>query len=963
MRLRCFLLVLCSVFSLASHSQKIIFENIGVRNGLPASEVYNLHQDERGYLWIFTEYGIVKYNGTSYVPVCKNLPLKKSAIYSIAESGNGNMYIVNSKAEVYRIQNDRAFKVAGVENITSEVTKKGMNICEAFFTDNGDLWVTTFKQSYRISNKKLQLKGLPADPPKKNKHKRAAIIKNTVNEDASDIRGVVLLNSGKVLPLKHERILGSSRNMYFEMQGNIYFVENEGVRCDYRNGSSKFFDTQVSINKVKTSSNGHIWICLNTKGLLELDKNLNVVNRYFENQIVSDVLFDNQAGMWVSTIGKGIYHCDNLSKKSFTTSSDLSEEICLIQETNGKLFIGTSQGKLFFQDKTGLKKIETPSNMLAPIQVYFYQGKYFVATKSFIGELNGNRFVYQDPRIKYGATVFGMTRYDQNRLLVISPTTIDLYNPNTLSLKRVRNNGKNRHLTERRPGEYFMTTNEGILLMKDGKFSYPSCLAELKDKNVSSIVVDQHKNLWFSTKGDGVYCLNKRNILVHYVNLPVNIVYNINFTKSGLVLLSTNQGAFATKRENINNKRFWKLVLNEETLLMKEYKNKLYIGTKKGLTVIDKQQIFAFRKYRFYLSSVKSKNGYQLLLKNKALKHYQNNIYFSYDLLDFQKHNSTLEYSVTGPTKLSGTVIGNALYLQNLAPGEYKLEVYPKMLFGDSKRLKHTIVFSIQPAFWQTTVFWVLMVLLFMGLMFFIFWMFSRRRNRVRLAREEMERQLVEYRLTALKSQINPHFMSNSLVAIQNLILLNETDSANLYIAKFSLLLRSLLDYSIRSTASLKSELDMIVLYVELEQLRFSNKFEFEIVVAPEINSYDTYIPTLITQPFIENAIWHGLLPLKDHRRAKLLLNVYLEKETLIISIIDNGVGREYHRERKNDRDSKGTELIANRIETLNQLYKTTGGKIEITDLKSTEGRAIGTVVNIELPETILNELYENKEV
>ena len=198
--------------------------------------------------------------------------------------------------------------------------------------------------------------------------------------------------------------------------------------------------------------------------------------------------------------------------------------------------------------------------------------------------------------------------------------------------------------------------------------------------------------------------------------------------------------------------------------------------------------------------------------------------------------------------------------------------------------------------------------------------------------------------------------MSNSLVAIQHLILERETDKANLYIAKFSLLLRSLLDYSSKSSAALKDELNMIELYVELEQLRFSHQFTFDLELDPKLNVEEIHIPALITQPFVENAIWHGLLPLKGKRKPKLTLKVTQETDGITISIIDNGVGRS-QKTKSGERESRGTKLIVQRIESLNQLYQISGGKIEFFDLVNKEGNPMGTRVVITLPNLMLREL------
>ncbi len=151
----------------------------------------------------------------------------------------------------------------------------------------------------------------------------------------------------------------------------------------------------------------------------------------------------------------------------------------------------------------------------------------------------------------------------------------------------------------------------------------------------------------------------------------------------------------------------------------------------------------------------------------------------------------------------------------------------------------------------------------------------------------------------------------------------------------------------------------MICLYVELEQLRFSHSFVFELDINPEIDINETYIPALITQPFVENAIWHGLLPMDQAQTSRLTLKISAENNSLIISVIDNGVGRNYRKEDQKGRESKGTDLIISRIETLNQLYQTTGGRVEIVDLFDGD-KPIGTQVNIVLPQTMLDQFNDN---
>lgn len=223
-------------------------------------------------------------------------------------------------------------------------------------------------------------------------------------------------------------------------------------------------------------------------------------------------------------------------------------------------------------------------------------------------------------------------------------------------------------------------------------------------------------------------------------------------------------------------------------------------------------------------------------------------------------------------------------------------------------------------------------------------------RNKKALKRQKEQLELInkitELELKVVKTQMNPHFISNCLAAIQELIYKNDIDRAGQYIAKFSYFLRQVLNYSDKNYISLAEEIEIIILNIELEQLRFKNEFSFEINVDAKIELEEILIPSLITQPFIENAIWHGLLPLDNLRKPILKVNVFLHEGFPIIEIEDNGVGR--HSCKKDNRNSKGTKLVLDKIESLNRLNQTSNYKMEIIDLTNNNER-IGTRIRIQL--------------
>ncbi len=224
-----------------------------------------------------------------------------------------------------------------------------------------------------------------------------------------------------------------------------------------------------------------------------------------------------------------------------------------------------------------------------------------------------------------------------------------------------------------------------------------------------------------------------------------------------------------------------------------------------------------------------------------------------------------------------------------------------------------------------------------------------RNKQKLKKQQEQLElyNRISELELKVVKAQMNPHFVSNCLAAIQKLIYSNEIDKAAQYLAKFSYFLRQILNYSDKNFISLSKELEIIKLNVELEQLRFKYKVNFQLNIDPSLDCDEITIPALITQPFIENAIWHGLLPLNDIREPQLIIRAILENGHPVIEIEDNGIGRDLINLKKPD--SKGTHLIYEKIDSLNKLSKTLHYKLTIIDLFDVHKKQIGTKVKIQL--------------
>lgn len=206
--------------------------------------------------------------------------------------------------------------------------------------------------------------------------------------------------------------------------------------------------------------------------------------------------------------------------------------------------------------------------------------------------------------------------------------------------------------------------------------------------------------------------------------------------------------------------------------------------------------------------------------------------------------------------------------------------------------------------------------------------------------------------ITALRAQMNPHFIFNCLNSIQLFTAQNDTDKATDYLAKFSRLIRLVLENSRSEKVTLENELETLQLYIEMEVMRFRGKVKFEINVANQIDQNYVEIPPLLLQPFVENAIWHGLMHKEEGGTVQV--GVTQPNENLLhIEITDDGIGREKASEFKSKSATKnksfGMKVTTERIELINQLYNTST-KVQIIDLKDEKGDAIGTKVIVEIP-------------
>jgi len=229
-------------------------------------------------------------------------------------------------------------------------------------------------------------------------------------------------------------------------------------------------------------------------------------------------------------------------------------------------------------------------------------------------------------------------------------------------------------------------------------------------------------------------------------------------------------------------------------------------------------------------------------------------------------------------------------------------------------------------------------VLLLVVLVFF----YTKQKNRRRLRLSNLNTKVRELELTAIRAQMNPHFMYNCLNSIQNLVQQKRSDEAQTYISKFASLIRDVLKYSDKEEITLAEELKVIENYVSLENLRFD--IDFRMSIDEQVDIYAVFVPPLLLQPLVENAIIHGLAPKADDKR--LVLHIKALPGFVCITIEDNGVGRKHAGTNKKSGTGKGLKFSRERLDLMKEKFKV-DYKMTITDLETPDGKPIGTRVEI----------------
>jgi len=335
-----------------------------------------------------------------------------------------------------------------------------------------------------------------------------------------------------------------------------------------------------------------------------------------------------------------------------------------------------------------------------------------------------------------------------------------------------------------------------------------------------------------------------------------------------------------------------------------------------------------------------------------ALRKDQRDITFQYVLPNpLDPAAVTYQYMLEGYDKDWITTEQRRVRYPQLPGGAFSFKVRAREGNGQSWTTITSLAVHIPKRLSEFWWFWFILGGLFLTTAYLLYrYLIARAKKEERL-KADFEHQVSEIQMQALRAQMNPHFLFNSLNSIKYFAISKSKDETAAYLSKFSMLVRAILNNSKSRTISLKDELDALQLYIEIEHLRLDGKFDYHIDIDSGIHIKQAQIPPMILQPYVENAIWHGLMH-KDGR-GRLLVQVKDMGHQIQCIIEDNGIGRlkasEFRGKQTDHKKSVGMQITSDRIALINRIYHI-DTQVHVIDLMDEKGMATGTRVVINVP-------------
>ncbi len=945
-------------------AQEITYKHFSFNNGLPSATIYFIIQDKKGFIWFGTDAGVSRFDGNKFVNYTLSDGLSENEILTLGEDSKGRIWFLGFNGTVSYYYEGKIYN-ANNDELIKKIPNTGT--LQFFYEDiDHKIWLSSIDGYVIIDGEKVTFQSA----------------RNFPNESGGLVYSIGKKTIKYIQNFQKAYCYLPNNTLIYSKSDSILQVTNETTELILR--LNKELANSV-ITGLTMAVDNKLWLCTGGKGVFSLDyKDLQKPpEQYLDDKVFSSITTDKEGNIWAGSINDGVYMLQPWYGKARTynsSNSPLQDNIYSVTKTqNGDMYVGMDSGKVCVVNSRGVKVVPLVNagyvhNRITTIEYY-----------------NNNLYVGSDKGIIHYNPTLGINHYllfgydlknpDSKRAIkdiCVKKDKIGVCEGYSVGVSKINLTKKHEaEIVEKfdsalvRKYSIFCDANNlawysaaGGLYSYDGKTIKPHpSIKKYAQEKITDINQTKDGTLILATYGNGLlfykngavrYVLNKKNGLSNNICKRVTIhddkVYTA--TANGVTV-------FVYKNDKISDLYYY----TTSNGLASNNVNDIYaddsvicVATSGGLTLLN-----AFAKIEkakpplLYITTAKCLNRIINTDSTYTFGYKQNSIHFNFIAISYRAPES-IQYRYRLNNEKEWLYTRNtSVDLLYLPEGKYEFELSAKVLDSDWCK-PVSFSFTIAPPFWRTYVFYVFGILLLIIGLFVALRYRSRKAETKRNEELKIKNQIVLLEQQALQAMMNPHFIFNVMNTIQQAINNSDTYKANVYLSDFAKLIRLNLDISVRSAIPLEEEISYLQLYLSLEKIRFGDRLSYNISVDTDIDEYETMIPVMLLQPFIENAIWHGILPKSSNGHVQINIKK-TEKNSLLITISDNGKGRQEKPTKPSiqvkSHISRGMTLTRQRLELIGKITKKEVS-LDITDAYPGEENK-GTLVKLILPSNLVD--------
>ena len=972
-----FFTIYCNLF--AQHSS---FVNYNVESGLPFETIFTCLEDKDGFMWFASSHGVARYDGQNWMYLTSENGLSDNDVLSMFLDEDGRIWFATFNGElsyyfngkVFNSEDHVLFKHNIIENGIATIFEdsrrvKWLNPISNFFSSIDDY---EFK-SYKLPNDLQQLKGFIFEIKNEiylfsrndnfklvdggfvlNKHYSTPLNVRSYYYKTDDNSLVYLTDRGlvKLLESGYPKVLIPINELPdWKTIGDVYLTKddrlsvstiNDGVfiysNYKYLDYSNHHILNNVSITDCVEDSNGNLWYSTINQGVFFISSNYDIDHLLSENERlminkINSFEFEDDGTLWLGSDDgylfkktKDSFEKINLNK-IYTKSSIVYNQINDIIIENNELFVTTNNGLFNIQkDNLNEKYLITSNNgqvyspkkvfkdILGNITISYSMGIYkLVKDNSDIYNLS------EVPEIPYSRN-FSHVVAEDGSIWYVNVDGVHKKSFTTLQSYDVAQYGITQRVKEielLNDSTFVLTTNgQGVFVISSGKLVAKLNMSSGLSSNSPSRVKIFDGNIWLSSN-DG---LDK----VVFENNTVKGVYNYN---ENLDFLTHNVNDF-----HINDTVI--IVCNNQNI--KVLSNN-WIETKLATPNV-------------YINTVSSNDSILTLGAIQLKKN--SNLSIDCSVINYNRGSEIYyEFKLDGIHEAWISTKSKHVEFTSLQPGEYTFKYRARRRSGDWSR-PASFSFIIETPFSEKPIVVIGYLTVMLAIILWVILWISKVRHTKKIQNIEQNYQIKSLEQKALQAMMNPHFIFNVLNSIQYYLMSDNADKAQVNLTKFAKLIRKNLEINQERFISIGEEIEYLRLYLALEKLRFNESFEYNISVDSAIITTEINIPTMLIQPFVENAIWHGIMP----QGGSGIVSIEFRKkdDALYVYICDNGVG--YNPNKASiltTHKSVGLKMTKERLDLMQSIYNEEFD-FSIEPVTHIDSSISGTKVILKLPLNLL---------